>query len=359
MRVLALPRYAPLGASSRLRTYQYLPMLQAAGVEVDVRPLLDDQYVRNLYEGRNSAGGVASAYIRRILGLIRGRGYDAIWVEKELLPWLPAFVELGIVPKRIPLVADYDDALFHRYDRHRSAFVRGLLARKIDDVMRRADLVLAGNDYLAGRAREAGAGWVECLPTVVDLARYPVQPPKPATNVSPLMVGWIGSPSTAKYLRAVSEPMRQLAERGLIRCVAIGANPAQLVDTPFSAIPWQEETEVSQLQQLDVGIMPLPDAPWERGKCGYKLIQYMACGLPVVASPVGVNEEIVEVGMNGFLADGEEGWLSALTALAADPQLRVGMGRAGRARVELHYSLEVQASRLRGLLEQVVQRAAR
>ena len=347
-RVLALPKYGRLGASSRLRTLQYLPALEAAGLEVDVFPLLGDEYVSGLYRGRIPFLAVLRAYVARIARMLARTRYDVVWFEKELLPWLPGAIEASLTRARSRVVVDYDDAVFHRYACNRSPLVRRLFGRKIDGVMRRASLVLVGNEHLAQYARGAGAVGVEWLPTVVDLDRY--APREAAEPGAPVVLGWIGSPSTAPYLRGIADVVARLAQSHPLRCVAIGARPDQLEGTPFEALPWSEATEAALLRTLDIGVMPLPDGPFERGKCGYKLIQYMACALPVVASPVGANRDIVEQGRNGFLASGADEWRAALHALVADPGLRRRFGEAGRRSVEQCYSLQVHAPRLARLL---------
>lgn len=346
-----LPRYAALGASSRLRMMQYVPALQSAGIQVEVAPLLDDDYVRGLYAGSVSVPDVARSYWRRFRRTRALDSVDVVWLEKEAWPWMPDWLEVPLLGSATKLVVDYDDAVFHRYDAHRSSLVRGLLGSKIDAVMRRANLVTAGNAYLAQRARAAGTGRIEWLPTVVDLQRYPLR--LHAREDEVVTVGWIGSPSTADYLRNIAAPLATMQAAGLIRCLAIGARPDQIEGTPFQAIEWREDNEVEQLQRFDIGIMPLPDAQWERGKCGYKLIQYMACGLPVVASPVGVNKDIVEAGKNGFLASTAGQWAEAIKALAADRGLRRYMGEEGRRRVELTYSVQAQGGRLVQMLNSV------
>ena len=356
MKILALTRYGQLGASSRLRTLQYLPWLRAADVTVEVSPLFDDRYVLDMYAKRISPIHVVGRYLKRLASLLRAGRYDMVWAEKELLPWLPSAIELGLFLRKIPLVVDYDDALFHRYDQHRSAAVRFLLGSKIDAVMRRADLVLAGNDYLAERARDAGCRWVEWLPTVVDLDRYGMTGRGNSQPQGPVTIGWIGSPATASYLDTVAAPLAELASTAKVRCVAIGALPEQVAGTPFISVSWSEAEEVSLLRGLDIGIMPLPDAPWENGKCGYKLIQYMACGLAVVASPVGVNNTLVEHGKSGFLASSGPQWLQALSRLVEDPDLRIAMGQQGRTTVERTYALQVQAPRLEALLRRAAEK---
>jgi glycosyltransferase involved in cell wall biosynthesis len=354
VRLLVLPRYGRLGASSRLRSYQYLPWFQRAGIDAHVHSLLDDHYVRALYARQHAPIAVLKGYLERITWLLRSRHFDAVFIEKEALPWVPATIDLGMLPRHIPLVVDYDDAVFHRYDRHSRSLVRGLLGDKLDRVMRRANLVTVGNGYLGQRALAAGCRRVERVPTVIDLDRYPSSQ-RARTKGSEIVIGWIGSPSTAHYLQQVSEPLTQLCQRHRLRCVAIGARPDQLLGTPFTAVDWREETEVESLRTLDIGIMPLPDAPWERGKCGYKLIQYMACGLPVVASPVGVNADIVRHGQNGLLAENPEAWVNCLEWLITDADLRARMGALGRQSVETEYCLQVQGPRLaRMLLELAV-----
>jgi glycosyltransferase involved in cell wall biosynthesis len=229
-----------------------------------------------------------------------------------------------------------------------------MLGDRIDTVMRRADVVTAGNAYLAARAEAAGCPRVERLPTVVDSLRY--VPREPGKEGRAVVLGWIGSPATAHYLHALAPVVERLQLRHEIRAVAVGARVDQVAGTPFQAVAWSEAQESALLAGFDIGIMPLPDAPWERGKCGYKLIQYMACAVPVVASPVGVNREIVQPGVNGELAEGADAWEAALSRLIADPELRQRMGSEGRRRVEDWYSLQAQAPRLVTLLQEAARR---
>lgn len=347
-RVLLLSRYGRKGPSSRLRHDQFVPRLAAEGIRVDAAPLLPDAYLEALYAGRRwPPHRIAARYLGRLARLLAARRYDLLWIEKELLPWLPFAVERALLAGAPPYVLDLDDAWFHHYDRHRLAPVRALLGSKLDRLMRGAALVTAGNAYLAERAAAAGAPWVEIVPTVVDLDRYPPSDPPSAAL---LAVGWIGSPATSRYLDPVAGPLGRLVGEGAARLVLIGAGEAALPGVAADRRPWREDTEVADLQGLDVGIMPLADSPWERGKCGYKLIQYMACGRPVVASPVGVNREIVEPGVNGLLAESPAQWEDALRALAADPGLRRRLGQAGRGKVERLYSRQAVGPRLAGLL---------
>jgi glycosyltransferase involved in cell wall biosynthesis len=276
-----------------------------------------------------------------------------LWIEKEALPWWPQWFESALL-RRVPYVLDIDDAVFHNYDQHRLGVVRRLFGRRIDGLMARAALVVGGNDYLARHAKEAGAPWVEVLPTVIDLARYPGAPCSIHAADSLPRIVWIGSPSTVRYLELIRESLQALALRVPFVLRVMGAN-VEWPDMNVECVRWSEATEVTFIAEGSIGVMPLPDSPWERGKCGYKLIQYMACGVPVVASPVGVNPEIVQDGCHGFLAATKKEWAVALERLLTDPKLCNDMGREGRKRVESNYCLQVTGPRMVTLLKQAAQ----
>lgn len=353
MNILLLSRYENLGASSRYRTYQYVPALRTGGHTVDVRALLSNNYIAQLYAGRRRpVTEVAASYLRRIVHLLESRSYDLVWTEYEALPWVPYVVESFLRPAGIPFVLDMDDAVFHRYDLHRRGLVRRLLGNKIGRVMRAAALVIAGNEYIAAYARKAGARRVEILPTVVDLEM--ISPAQPHSNEK-FMIGWIGTPMTDRYLKEAIDPLRAVCSDGSAQLVTVGAGHLTMEGVPHIARGWDLNTEISEIQEFDVGIMPLVDSPWERGKCGHKLIKYMACSKPVVASAVGVNREIVEHGVNGFLASGTEEWIKALMTLKQDPELCRRMGDAGRKKVEERYSLKVTAPVLAGLFSRIAE----
>lgn len=352
MRILLLSRYGRLGASSRVRSLQYLPFFNQNGINVDVEPLFSDEYLKALYGGKSYWKEALAGYWNRLKLFVNIRKYDFIWLEKEIFPFLPAGLERLLNMVGVPYVVDFDDALFHRYDKHRSRFIRLILGRKIDAVMKHAALVIAGNEYLAERARSAGARRVEIVPTAVDVERYSIK--HECSDQTPV-VGWIGSPSTSAYLLSLKPVFELLKEQYDVRFVAVGARQEDLVGVPIEARPWSEETEVQSIQAFDVGIMPLPNTPWEQGKCGYKLIQYMACGLPVVASPVGINEKIIKHGDSGFLADGIDEWREAIGQLLGDHNKRKQMGKKGRLHIESLYSMQMQAPRLLSLFKSVTE----
>ena len=355
MRVTAFAKYDREAASTRQRILQYLPSLDREGIHVDVHPLLDDDYVRSLASGKPaSKAAIAKAYARRFAQLRQTTDADLIWVYAELFPWLPASFERLAFRAGKPVLYDYDDAFFHPYDDHSNAIVRRLLGGKLDPLIAGAAGVCAGNAYLRDHAARLNSNAI-ILPTVVDTDHYRpagTRPDRPAT------IGWIGSPTTWQFVRPYLPLLAELCSSPNIRFAAVGAGDAAQSDRfdGLTFTPWSEASEIAAVQAMDIGIMPLPDAPWARGKSGYKLVQYMACGLPLVASPVGVNATIVEDGVTGILASDDAQWRTALTRLIADPAMRAAMGQAGRARAVLSYSLQSQAPRLINAMRSAVAR---
>ncbi len=342
MRILALTRYNSLGASSRLRLYQYLPHLQSSGIDIDVRPLFDEGYLSKLYKhGSRSPLKVIKAYILRFFILLTSMRYDCIWVEKELFPYLPYAFEKCLLKK--PYFIDIDDAIFHNYD---TGMKKYLLGQKISRLMQGAKVVLAGSPYLENYAKQAGAETV-LLPTVVD--EKSIKPVQKDTN-DKLIITWIGTDVTSKYLKNIEASLKEVvSDGGELRLIGATRNPLSCAAT---LVPWHVDTEYVELAKADIGIMPLPDEPWERGKCGYKLIQYMACGLPVIASPVGVNVDLVESEVNGFLCQSNEQWRDAFQKLK-DKKQREKLGKNGRKKVEQVYSLKKTSKQLVDILKRL------
>ncbi|MDQ3002707.1 MAG: glycosyltransferase family 4 protein [Fibrobacterota bacterium] len=349
MKVLILTLYGRLGASSRLRMWQFIPWLEREGIEYRMAPLIDDNQLRVRYEkGSYALPSLLRSYLRRVAVLAKRNRFDVIWVEKEALPWLPLWFE-KLFLRGVNLVVDYDDAIFHKYDLHSNAVVRKLLGTRIDGMMAAANAVTVGNGYLAQRSHASGARHTEVIPTVIDLERYSGKLDTSAESAR-LRIVWIGSPSTTRYLGILRDPLASLAREFNFTLRVIGDRCIDLPGVDVETVAWREDTEVHSMSECHIGVMPLSDTPWERGKCGYKLIQYMACGLPVVASPVGANMEIVRPGENGFLADGTEQWVDCLGRLLRNASLRRKMGDAGRRRVEDEFCSQRVASKILAVL---------
>jgi glycosyltransferase involved in cell wall biosynthesis len=341
LRLLLAARYGALGASSRLRLAQYRPFLEAAGIRTTLRPFLSDGYIRALYGKSSRLPHIAAAYMRAPGVAIAARRSDVLWIEKEMLPWLPYAVERQAIGDR-PYILDFDDAWSLRYEQSRFALVRRMLGEKFTQLVQGAALTITANETLYAWAQAQGARRLLMLPTVVDLDHYPLTS-EPAREFT---VGWVGTPLTAAYLQVVAAPLRRLAEEAPLKLLIVGAPEATLPGVACEHLPWSEVTEAASIARCHVGIMPLPDDEWARGKSGYKLIQYMAIGRPAVGSAIGANRQIIEHGVSGFLPRSDEDWVRQLRHLRDDAVLRQSMGAAARARVAENYSVQVTAPKL-------------
>lgn len=349
VKILVLTKYGRLGASSRVRFIQYFSYLKKYGFQLDHHELVSDQMLRRRYElGKYEGWKIFKGFWERFFLLYRFKKcYSLIWIEGEVFPFFPAIFELLLL-KDCKYVVDYDDAIFHRYDMNRFWLVRFFLGKRIDKIMKWSDLVVVGNNYIGGRAVGAGASKVELIPTVVDLKRYKR---RKTPSILPV-VGWIGSPTTSIYLASIQRALVRLHAVLPFELWVIGGEYANK-ELNVKSIPWSEDTEVELIQKFDVGIMPLFDTPWEHGKCGYKIVQYMACGKPVVASPIGVNCEMVSQCESGFLAATEDDWFNSLFKLLSDKELAAMHGSNGSKAVAEKYSLQVTAERVMKVINSV------
>ncbi len=243
----------------------------------------------------------------------------------------------------------------HTYDQHENPLIRALLGRKLAPLLRNASACLCGNEYLQGYARKFCPN-SHIIPTVIDTNIYKPVAPR-AGERDEIAIGWIGSPTTWRYVAAILPILSKAVDKFGIRVKIIGAGKDRPEIAGFEFADWSEESEVTELQAMDIGIMPLPDEPWARGKCGYKLIQYMACAKPVIASPVGVNSSIVNDGYNGYLAGNSEQWLAALERLIGSADLRAQMGRRGRRKVEAEFSLNLVGPKVALILRQTAEKS--
>lgn len=357
MKIAVLTKYGGLAASTRQRFEQYKRFLELAGIQLDFYPLLDDVYLRKLYaSGKRGRTRLVARYLKRLIWLFSRPDVDLIWLHCELLPYLPSpFEGLARVPGK-PIIYDYDDAIFHNYDLHANPLIRILLGSKLHTTLSNAEIAFCGNAYLQDYADKLCAH-TKIIPTVVDTTIY-CPNPSPNQCLVPARVGWIGTPSTwNEYLAPMLPLLSKAVNDNGASLAAMGAEKSVDASSLLDIKEWSEAGEVPFLQSISIGIMPLTDTPWARGKCGYKLIQYMACGLPVVASPVGVNKEIVDHGVNGFLAETDDEWRSALKTLLTDAELRRRMGAAGRQKVEESYSLKVWGPRVSDIIINTMQKS--
>jgi glycosyltransferase involved in cell wall biosynthesis len=353
-RVLVLTRYGALAASTRVRFLQFIERFEhctECPLSFDVAPLLEDNCLQYFHDfGTRRSTYLFKRYLRRLMLLLGAKHYDLLWIEKEVFPALPAFAEHALRRMGIRIVVDYDDATYTWYRNHPSWLVRALLGRKIDAVCRAAHTVVAGNKTLASYARSVGAQNVIVVPSVIDTERYVYsnqKRPDPTTFV----IGWIGQPSNVRYLDMFKDALATISREGGVTFLTIGAPDHLFADVPQQAHAWSESAEVALLSECDCMLAPLGDGEFQRGKCGFKVIQGMAAALPVIASPVGVISEIIRHGENGFLAENSDECYQYLCALRRDPALRRRLGESARRTVEEFYSVSAVHSQLLDVLK--------
>jgi glycosyltransferase involved in cell wall biosynthesis len=297
-----IPSGSDRTASLRYRVLQFLPFLELAGLGT-----------------------------RLLRGVPDATRFPVYWIQKKLLPRR----QVRALARGGRLVFDFDDAIWTTEKGQRSFFVRWRTEARLRSVLRHSAAVLAGNEYLAAYARRHNPR-VAVVPTVLDTERYPARQHGPCDV---LTLGWIGHSVNFPYLAALGPVLRSFAAQCPARLLVVADRDFALEGVEVVNRRWSEASEVADLLDMDVGLMPLVDDEWTRGKCGFKAVQYMAAGVPPVASPVGMNRDLVSHGQDGFLAAADADWLEALRQLHADAGLRERMGRAAREKVQQRYSL--------------------
>jgi glycosyltransferase involved in cell wall biosynthesis len=366
IRVMALSPIPEEGAGCRFRIAQFIPYLASVGVEVTLRPLFTPEFFRLVYKPGHylrKAITFAGLSVRRLDSLRDVSQFDVIFIYREIFPIGPAFIERLLAGRgRPPIVFDFDDAIFLPSVSDANRLIAALKQpRKVEAIIRLSDQVIAGNSFLADYARRFNPA-VATIPTCVDTTRFVPSLPAVSRNgrsaLRELVVGWIGSPTTASYVRGLAPVLRRVRERHAFTFRVSGAGePLEIQGLSVDNAAWSLAGEIDLFNTCDVGVYPLTDDEWSRGKCGFKAIEFMACGVPVIAAAVGVNREIIQDGVNGFLASTEDEWVDKLGRLLADPELRRRFAASGRRTIEERYSLGVNAPKLAATLRAVAARA--
>ena len=359
IQVLALTPIPEEGAGCRFRVSQYIPYLRDAGFDVTVSPFYSREYFGIVYRPGN--------YVRKVLGFIaltwrRWRElhsiprYDVVLLYREAIPIGPPIVERWIHRLGIPIVYDFDDAIFLPAVSEANKAVSFLKnPERVSEILKISQQVTVGNEFLAGYARRFNSH-VTVIPTVVDTNRFVPRSSAGSDGTRKLVVGWIGSPTTFRYLESLKDVLAAVAAKHPFTLKVSGAGrPVDFPGVDVQVAPWSMADEVSLFNTCDIGVYPLTDDDWSRGKCGFKAIQCMACGVPVVAAAVGVNREIITHGVNGMLASTPHEWIEHLSVLLTNAELRRSMAVAGRQTIEARYSLRVTAPQLAAVLTAAAQ----
>ena len=348
MKILFLVPY-PVNESpsQRFRFEQYFDVLRNAGYSVTVQSFLSARAWRILYQAGHRAEkffSVLTGFMRRFVSAVSAIRYDCVFIHREAAPLGPPLFEwwlARVLRKRI--IYDFDDAIWTTDQTNESQLVKALKWRsKVKSICRWSYKVSCGNQYLADFAKAFNAN-VVVNPTTIDTASIHPRNSSIKSAVKKsgrLVVGWTGSHSTLKYLAIIEKVLIRLElEYPHVDVMIIANLPPTIHLDRLIFNPWKRGTEIDDLLNIDIGIMPLPDDEWSKGKCGFKALQYMALGIATVASPVGVNVDIIKNGENGYLASNEKEWYESLSRLINDESLRARLGRKGKETVESTYSV--------------------
>lgn len=359
MKILFLVAYSELAASSRTRVYDYFPFLEKREIEYKYI-CFTPKKLHGLTSKHKSLVSKIFYYffvgfflklVKIVQTIAISRSYDIIFIQKIIFPFgLEKLLKL--LNKNI--IFDFDDAIFTSDDKKNilNKIKINFQEKGFRNMLRVAKLCLVENEYNKNIAIKH-CSWIETITGPIDIQKYFV---KEKNTNSKIIIGWTGSPYTSKYLYEIKDVLKELLRKYniILRFVGVNENFKKIgIDCEIKK--WSLETEVPLIQSFDIGIMPLPENEWTRGKGGYKLLQYMACGIPAVASPVEINKEIVKDGVNGFLANSHKKWVEKISILIENEELRIRFGQAGRKTVEEKYSLEKASERMLSLFSNILE----
>lgn len=351
MNILFIVPYPKEGPSNRFRVEQYLPYLSRDGYQYCLRPFWNSKAYQILYKKGH--------YFKKILYLFLGIfnrfidissifKYDAVFIHREACPFGPPFFEWLIYRFNKPIIFDFDDAIFLQNFNPANSIYRFLkFPSKTKKIIKMSKKVIVANKFLEEFASEFNP-CVHIIPTPIDTEKFTIA----KRDSKEITIGWIGSPTTAPYLNLVFNAMQELSKKYdfILKTVGTGS-PFSIPGVKIDNYDWDLEREIHDFQCIDIGIYPLPDTLWVRGKAAFKAIQYMAVGVPVVASPVGMTKDLIQDGINGFLAGSEEEWIEKISRLIEDSDLRRKIGLSGRKTVEERFSVDVNAPKFLKILE--------
>lgn len=337
IKVLFLTTYDQTGPSSRYRVYEYLQYYSKHKIEYNVQPLFNYKYFR-IHNIFHLLFYIAFRFIKRFLLLFKSYRYDLIYIEKELFPYIPLRFEAVLRYLKRPYILDYDDAIFHNYDCHHNKLIRFLLENKHPKIILKASYIITGSPYLTRYISQFNSN-VKEIPTSIDLNNYSFADSN--RDDKSFNVGWIGSRSTSKYLIDIFPALTRFYRRYKCRILLCGFEWRNQFEIPefIEIVQWTPTGEKDFLKSLDVGLMPLEDTPFARGKCGFKLIQYMACSTPTISTPLEANIKIDHHNGNLF-AWSQEDWFNCLEKIYLNRIYYEKVGINNRSTIEQYYSVQ-------------------
>lgn len=307
-------------------------------------PLFPSKYIHDLYgKGKKNWKILVPNYFKRFFQILFLRNYDILFIEYELFPFVPYFFEKLALFGKKNIVLDYDDATFHTYDKHNYRIIHWFCGNKIYKLANKASLIITGSPYLTKVLKEYNKNIIE-IPTSINFNKYQIFNKTVASStISSFKIGWVGSKNTSVNILPLKEVFIELQKKANIELVLIGFDNAllhNLKGVNYKSVTWRAETEIETISSFDVGIMPLEDKFFNYGKCGFKLIQYMACGIPTIATPLEANVKINRENDNLFATTNAEWMLAFEKILKEKVYYKNEVGKANKEIVKKFYSTE-------------------
>lgn len=357
-RILFIAAHRPdRSPSQRFRFEQYFAFLKSQGYDCKLKYIISSNSDSIFYHPtsllRKGLVFITCA-LRRLWHVMISGGYDVIFIQREAFMTGSIFFEKQFKKSGAKLIFDFDDAIW-KHDVSESNRKFGWLKRpeKTGDIIAMSELVIAGNNYLANYARQFNKN-VKIIPTTIDTEKYTLMVNK--NNHENICIGWSGSITTIRHFANAIPALTIIKQKygNRISFKVIGADNYSYPELGIIGEPWQSDTEVSELQKIDIGIMPLPNDEWSKGKCALKGLQYMALAIPTVMSPVGMNSEIIAHGENGYLANTTDEWVRCLSMLIENNDLRTALGARARALVVQNFSVQSQQQQYLQAIQSVI-----
>jgi len=357
IRVCALVPYpVDTTPSQRFRIEQWKPYLEKEGIEIDFFSFADKDLLKQLKQPGNNISkffGMLKAFLRSTRNVLKSKDYDVVYIHRAICIAGPAFLERLLSFLKRPIVFDFDDSIWLLHTAAENRFFGWLkFPGKTKTICRLSSHIVVGNSFLADYARQFNPN-VTIVPTSVDTERFKTTLQKPLSEK--VVIGWTGSSTSQTYLEMFDNVLRELVKRRRVEIRVHSDREPDLHGVPYVWRSWSAETEVEELSQFDIGIMPMPDDKWARGKCAMKALLYMAMDTPAICTAVGANREVIQHGENGMLAMTESEWLNCFEVLIDDAELRVKLGKAGRKTIVEHYSAKACAAKFAEVIRKVAQ----
>ncbi len=357
IKVLFLTQTPQSGASARYRVYQFLESLRGSGIDCVVSPAVSESLLKDYLGSKNIITKFhfyGSQILKRITEVAKIKDFDIVFLQRDIVVHFYPFLEKMISGVNKNIIFDFDDAIHLLPPDKKTNFFFNLMwdRGKIEKIIRLSKQVIAGNNFLREYAEKFSKN-VTVIPTSIDLKLYNSDQ-KPRRFSEKIIIGWIGSEFTFTYLERIFPVFIELAKKYKIELKVIGARRPLMEGLEISYKDWDLKSEIAEIYSFDIGVMPLADDAWSRGKSGTKLLQYMAAGVPAVASPVGINKEIIHDEENGFLAHTPLEWVRKISCLIENKILAERMRIEARKTVERDYSTEVNAPKLLKVIKDVL-----